>query len=87
MILSPAAVANAIFNAIGSRMKDLPITRDKILGALRMKDFANANAARRRSRPSRSRRQAQQDGQTRRRSPAAAATCWGWSRNGSSSPT
>ena len=32
--LSPAAVANAIHNAIGRRMKDLPITRDKILGAL-----------------------------------------------------
>jgi xanthine dehydrogenase molybdenum-binding subunit len=29
-----AAVANAIFNAIGRRMKDLPITRDKVLGAL-----------------------------------------------------
>ena len=29
-----AAVANAVFNAIGHRMKDLPITRDKILGAL-----------------------------------------------------
>jgi CO/xanthine dehydrogenase Mo-binding subunit/aerobic-type carbon monoxide dehydrogenase small subunit (CoxS/CutS family) len=29
-----AAVANAIFNAIGRRMKDLPITRDRILGAL-----------------------------------------------------
>jgi xanthine dehydrogenase molybdenum-binding subunit len=29
-----AAVGNAIFNAIGRRMKDLPITRDKILGAL-----------------------------------------------------
>jgi xanthine dehydrogenase molybdenum-binding subunit len=29
-----AAVANAVFNAIGWRMKDLPITRDKILGAL-----------------------------------------------------
>jgi xanthine dehydrogenase YagR molybdenum-binding subunit len=28
-----AAVANAIFNATGKRMKDLPITRDKILGA------------------------------------------------------
>ena len=33
MILSPGAVGNAIFNAIGRRMKDLPITRDKILGA------------------------------------------------------
>ncbi len=27
-----AAVANAIFNATGHRMKDLPITRDKIIG-------------------------------------------------------
>ena len=34
IILAPAAVANAIFNAIGHRMKDLPITRDRILGAL-----------------------------------------------------
>ncbi len=34
IILAPAAVANAIFNAIGHRMKDLPITRDKILGVL-----------------------------------------------------
>jgi len=33
IILSPGAVANAIFNAAGLRMKDLPITRDKILGA------------------------------------------------------
>ena len=29
-----AAVANAVFNAIGRRIKDLPITRDKILGVL-----------------------------------------------------
>ncbi len=29
-----AAVANAVHNAVGKRMKDLPITRDKILGAL-----------------------------------------------------
>jgi CO/xanthine dehydrogenase Mo-binding subunit/aerobic-type carbon monoxide dehydrogenase small subunit (CoxS/CutS family) len=29
-----AAVGNAVFNAIGRRMKDLPITRDRILGAL-----------------------------------------------------
>jgi xanthine dehydrogenase YagR molybdenum-binding subunit len=28
------AVANAVFNALGHRMKDLPITRDKILRAL-----------------------------------------------------
>ena len=33
IVLAPAAVANAIFNATGLRMKDLPITRDKILGA------------------------------------------------------
>jgi CO/xanthine dehydrogenase Mo-binding subunit/aerobic-type carbon monoxide dehydrogenase small subunit (CoxS/CutS family) len=29
-----AAVGNAVFNAIGRRIKDLPMTRDKILGAL-----------------------------------------------------
>ena len=34
IVLAPAAVGNAIFNAIGHRMKDLPITREKILGAL-----------------------------------------------------
>ncbi len=34
IIIAPAAVANAVFNAIGHRMKDLPITRDKILGVL-----------------------------------------------------
>ena len=46
---APAAVANAIFNAIGMRMKDLPITRDKIVAAMAakggagMKAFTNAN--------------------------------------------
>ena len=44
IILAPAAVGNAIFNAIGRRMKDLPITRARILEALRMKGFTNANA-------------------------------------------
>jgi CO/xanthine dehydrogenase Mo-binding subunit len=34
IILSPGAINNAIFNAIGRRLKDLPITRDRILGAL-----------------------------------------------------
>ncbi len=34
IILSPGAIGNAVFNAIGKRMKDLPMTRDKILGAL-----------------------------------------------------
>src|SRR5262245_51485074 len=32
-IPAPAAVANAIFNATGIRMKDLPISRDKIVSA------------------------------------------------------
>jgi len=35
IILAPAAVANAIFNATGARPTSLPITRDKLLGALR----------------------------------------------------
>ncbi len=34
IILGPAAVANAVSNAIGRRMRDLPMTRDRILGAL-----------------------------------------------------
>ena len=34
IILAPAAVANAVANAIGKRMTSLPITRDKILGAM-----------------------------------------------------
>ncbi len=34
IIPSVAAVANAIYNAIGKRIKDLPITRDKVLGVL-----------------------------------------------------
>jgi CO/xanthine dehydrogenase Mo-binding subunit len=34
IIPSVAAVANAIYNAIGKRVKDLPITRDKVLGVL-----------------------------------------------------
>ena len=34
MIQTPAAVSNAVYNAIGRRIRDLPITRDKILGAL-----------------------------------------------------
>ncbi|HET9947672.1 MAG TPA: xanthine dehydrogenase family protein molybdopterin-binding subunit [Longimicrobiales bacterium] len=34
IIVAPAAVANAIFNATGVRMRDLPITRQRILEAL-----------------------------------------------------
>jgi CO/xanthine dehydrogenase Mo-binding subunit len=33
-----AAVANAVYNAVGVRIKDLPITVEKILGALREKE-------------------------------------------------
>jgi len=34
IVLAPVAVANAIYNTIGHRMKDLPITRERILEAL-----------------------------------------------------
>jgi CO/xanthine dehydrogenase Mo-binding subunit len=34
------AIANAIYNAIGVRIKELPITPDKILSALRDKTSA-----------------------------------------------
>jgi xanthine dehydrogenase molybdenum-binding subunit len=34
IIIAPATIANAVYNAIGVRMKDLPITRDKILEAV-----------------------------------------------------
>ncbi|MEO8678821.1 MAG: xanthine dehydrogenase family protein molybdopterin-binding subunit [Vicinamibacterales bacterium] len=34
IVLAPGAIANAVFNAIGRRVKDLPITRDKVLGVL-----------------------------------------------------
>ncbi len=34
IILAPACVGNAIFNAIGTRMKDTPITRSRIMTAL-----------------------------------------------------
>ncbi len=32
IILAPAAVANALFNATGRRIKDLPATRDRLMG-------------------------------------------------------
>jgi CO/xanthine dehydrogenase Mo-binding subunit len=34
IIPTVAAVANAIYNSIGVRMRDLPITRERILQAL-----------------------------------------------------
>jgi CO/xanthine dehydrogenase Mo-binding subunit len=36
-IQSAAAVANAIYNAIGVRIKDMPISMEKVLKALREK--------------------------------------------------
>ena len=36
-IPTPAAIANAIYNAVGVRIKDLPITPDKVLKALEAK--------------------------------------------------
>lgn len=39
-----AAVANAIYNAIGVRMRDLPITRDKVLAAVHAADGMRAEA-------------------------------------------
>jgi CO/xanthine dehydrogenase Mo-binding subunit len=35
---SPGAIANAVYNAIGVRIKELPITPEKILRALEKKD-------------------------------------------------
>ena len=32
IIPSVAAIANAVFNATGSRIRDLPLTRDRLLG-------------------------------------------------------
>ena len=34
IIPTPAAIANAFYNATGRRIKDLPMTRDKVLGVL-----------------------------------------------------
>ena len=33
----PAAIANAIYNAVGVRIKELPITPEKVFRALKMK--------------------------------------------------
>ena len=77
-----AAVANAIFNAIGRRMKDLPITRDKIV-RLASREVRHESLHQRQSARSRSRRVTfAQQTRVRRvaasRSPAAAAICSGW---------
>ena len=36
----PAAIANAVFNAVGARLRDLPLTPEKVLRALRGEDGA-----------------------------------------------
>jgi carbon-monoxide dehydrogenase large subunit len=38
MIPTPAAIANAIFDACGVRIHEMPITAEKVLAALRAKD-------------------------------------------------
>ena len=80
---SPAAVANAVFNAIGVRMKDLPITREKIVGALARTErcghegLHQRQPARRVARRDACITQARSDEPDAWRSPAAAATCSG----------
>ena len=77
---SPAAVANAVFNAIGVRMKDLPITRDKIVAAL-ARDGRCGHEGLHQRQPARRRARGDADRAgaaartARSRSPAAAATC------------
>jgi CO/xanthine dehydrogenase Mo-binding subunit len=34
----PAAIANAVFDAVGVRIRDLPITPEKVLAALRQRE-------------------------------------------------
>jgi CO/xanthine dehydrogenase Mo-binding subunit len=36
-VATPPAIANAIYDAVGIRIKDLPITPDKVLEALKLK--------------------------------------------------
>jgi CO/xanthine dehydrogenase Mo-binding subunit/aerobic-type carbon monoxide dehydrogenase small subunit (CoxS/CutS family) len=36
---TPAAIANAVFNAVGIRMRSIPFRSDRILDALKMKEF------------------------------------------------
>ncbi len=35
MVCTASAIANAIYNAVGVRVKELPITQEKVLGGLR----------------------------------------------------
>jgi xanthine dehydrogenase YagR molybdenum-binding subunit len=40
-IPSSAAVANAVFNAVGIHLREIPMTPDKVLAALRAKEAAS----------------------------------------------
>ncbi len=85
MIPSPAAIANAVFNAIGTPHERSADHARQDSGGARMKTFANANArdapAGGCAAPGRA-----QGRTSTRRSPAAAAICWRSSRNASSQP-
>ena len=72
-----AAVGNAIFNATGRRMKDLPITRDKILVGRSHESLRQSQPARSRAGGDADRSRRAADGRQRGDSPAAAATCSG----------
>jgi 4-hydroxybenzoyl-CoA reductase alpha subunit len=39
LVPTPAAIANAIYDAVGVRIRELPITRDEILTSLKLKGF------------------------------------------------
>jgi CO/xanthine dehydrogenase Mo-binding subunit len=41
LVPTPAAIANAIYDAVGIRLKELPFTPEKVLRALRAKQDAN----------------------------------------------
>jgi len=41
-----AAIANAVANAVGVRIRQLPLTGERVLGALLARDAAGAEAAR-----------------------------------------
>ena len=40
---TPAAVANAVYHAIGIRFTEIPMTPEKVLNALKEKTLQNAN--------------------------------------------
>ena len=89
IILAPACVANAIFNAIGHTDEghtDHPGAHHRCPRSARMKAFTNVNARDARHAATLA-NEARASWTPRRRSPAAAATCWPWSRIASSRRT